>query len=269
MRRFLVWFADSHAGSVYGLCNPDAWLSDGDRDPYHPALTSGQRLYWDWMLEFIEKVKSVTGKQRVDVMHGGDICQGTKHLDGLMSTRMGDHIAIAAANMAPWMALPNAKSLTLFSGTGAHDFGEGSAEETVAKVLGKKVRMSHHELIDIDGLLVDAAHHGPGAGKRDWLKGNVARFYLQSAIQMDNPPANIYLRGHVHDSIWVSLFYHHKMYHLFVAPSWQLPGGYVEQQGQSPSAAVAGGWILEITDGRMTNAYEVPFEFPLRKRVTL
>jgi hypothetical protein len=116
---------------------------------------------------------------------------------------------------------------------------------------------------------MDAAHHGPGIGYRVWTHGNVPRLYLQSAVMGDDPPADIYLRAHVHDSDWQSVFIDHKRYHLFVAPAWQSPGAYVRQKGQSPSAAVTGAWLLEFQGARLLDAHEFYRKFPLRRRVTL
>jgi hypothetical protein len=187
-----------------------------------------------------------------------------------MSMRMADHLAIAAANMAPWLALPRCKSLTLVTGTGAHDFGEGSAEEAVSQYIGsKQVRLAWHDLIDIDGLLIDVAHHGPHPGTRSWTEGSVARFYLRSCLYKEHPPADVYLRGHYHEMVRVPLWHEHKMHNLLISPAWQWPGPHSIQVTQSRASISCGMWALEIVGGRLVEIHELWEEKDLRRRVKL
>ena len=269
MRRIIVVLSDTHGGSRYGLCSPDARLTDDDRGEYAPTLTIGQRWLWDAYTAAIDGVLALAGKSRVDVVHNGDVCQGTRYPDGLMTTRLADHLAIAAANMAPWFTHKGVKSLTLVSGTGAHDFGEGSAEEAVACMLGRNVQMVSHPLLDVDGLSVDVAHHGPHTGIRAWTEGNVARLYLLDRLMRDDPPADVYVRSHRHDYVRVTLHGRYGTADLLVTPSWQLPGSYVRQVTQSASAVVCGLVALEVVDGRLAGVHPFTDKVDLRKRVTL
>lgn len=245
-------------------------LPDDDRGDYSPTLTPGQRMLWEWYTDALSRVLSLAGRSQVHVIHNGDVCQGTRYGDGLMSNRIADHLRIAAANMAPWMAQSQVKSLRLVTGTGAHDFGEGTAEETVAQMLGKRVSLAYHDLIDAGGgYLIDVAHHGPHTGIREWTRGNVARLYLMDRLLADDPPAHLYARAHRHDSIRVAVYRNHVMHNLIVTPSWQLPGGYVSQVAQSPSVIRCGLWALELVDGGLVDAHEYLYTMDLRRRVTL
>ena len=203
----------------------------------------------------------------MDLIHLGDIAQGLKYIDGLSQTRFADQLAIARANFEPWLAIKRLRSRTIVSGTGAHEGGEGSAAEIVATVWQAQGMM--HGLIDIDGLLIDVAHHGPGVGIREWTRGNVARLYLLDRLMSDDPPARVYLRAHRHEHVRVTVHRRQGTADLVVSPAYQLPSAYVRQVAQSPSAAICGMVALEVTDGRLTDVVPMLHKVDLRKRVTL
>lgn len=259
--------SDTHAGNRYALCNPETWLHDDDRGDYHPTLTIGQRWLWHWYEQHILGVMEYADGDQVDVLHLGDICQGLKYIDGLSQSRFTDQLAVAQANADPWRIWDNVKSMTIISGTSVHEGGEGSAGELVASLWG--ATFYQHVLLDIDGMLIDAAHHGPGTGIRAWTRGNVARHYLRSRMLSDAPPARVYLRAHRHDYIRETLYEESATGDLIVTPSYQLPSAYVRQTMQSPSAVYCGMVALEVIDGRLTDVLPLVQREDLRKRVTI
>ena len=260
--------SDTHAGSRYGLCSPDARLTDDDRGEYAPTLTPGQHWLWDTYMTAFEAVLSLAGKSRIDVIHNGDICQGAKHPEGNLSTRMADHLSIAAANMAPWLADKRVKSLMLLTGTSAHDFGEGSAEIAVARTLGKQVRLCWHARIDVNGYVIDAAHHGPHPGIYEWTSGAVARRYLLNRVMKERYPRDLYLRSHYHEFIRETI-YRPRRADIVITPSMQLPGAYVAQVTRQISEVYCGIVALEIIDGRLAEVYPFGDEIDLTEKVTL
>ena len=203
----------------------------------------------------------------VDVIHLGDIIQGLRFIDGLNQSRFADQIAIASANGAPWWIWPNINSVTVVSGTGVHEGGEGSAGELVATLW--QAAGIQHGLLDIDGVLIDVAHHGPAAGIREWTRGNIARLYLLDRMMTDDPPARVYLRAHRHEPVWATQHRGDVTADLLVTPAYQLPSAYVRQVAQSPSAAVCGLIALEVTDGQLTGVQRYTHRVDLRRRVTL
>ena len=207
------------------------------------------------------------GDDRVDVLHLGDICQGLKFIDGISQGRFADQLAVAQANAEPWRAFPNVQSMTIISGTSVHEGGEGSAGELVASLWG--ATFYQHALLDIDGLLIDAAHHGPATGIRVWTRGNVARHYLRTRLLSDDPPARVYLRAHRHDYVRETLYEASGTADLIVTPAYQIPSAYVLQTMQSPSAVACGMIALEVTDGRLTDVRDFVRTEDLRRRVTL
>ena len=202
----------------------------------------------------------------VDVLHLGDIAQGLRFMDGTAQTRFADQIAIASANGQPWWIWPNIHSVTLISGTSVHEGGEGSAGEMIASLWG--AGFARHELISIDGVLIDAAHSGPSTGIYEWTSGNVARHHLRNRLLRDDPPARVYLRAHRHDYLRETL-YSPVTADIIVTPAYQLPGEYVRDRMQSPSAATCGMVALEVEDGRLCDVWPLTHKVDLRKRVTL
>ena len=248
------------------MCNPETVLRDDDRGDYHPTLTLGQRWLWDCYEADILSVMELADGDPVDVIHLGDIVQGLRFIDGLNQSRFADQIAIASYNGAPWWMWPNVHSVTIVSGTGVHEGGEGSAGQLVASLW--QADFVDHALLDVGGLAVDVAHHGPGTGIRIWTSGNVARFYLRDRLMRDDPPARVYLRAHRHDYIRETV-YVPRPADIIVAPAYQLPSAYVRQVAQSPSAAVCGMVALEVEDGRLIDVLPLMHRVDLRKRVKL
>lgn len=203
----------------------------------------------------------------VDVLHLGDICQGLRFIDGLSQSRFADQLAVAAANADPWRCWENIQSMSMISGTSVHEGGEGSAGELVASLWGAAYHQ--HALLDVDGVMIDAAHHGPAAGIREWTKGNIARLYLLDRLLTDDPPARVYLRAHRHEPVWATQHRGDVTADLLITPAYQLPSAYVRQVAQSPSAAVCGMLALEIRDGDLAGVHRMTHRVDLRRRVTL
>jgi hypothetical protein len=203
----------------------------------------------------------------VEVVHLGDVIQGLRFIDGLSNSRFADQIAIASANGAPWWDWENVQSVTVVSGTGVHEGGEGSAGELVATLW--KAASIQHGLLDVDGVLLDVAHHGPAVGIREWTRGNIARLYLLDRMMTDDPPARVYLRAHRHEPVWATQHRGDVTADVIVTPAYQLPSAYVRQVAQSPSAAVCGMVALEIEDGQLIDVRRLTHRVDLRRRVTL
>jgi len=69
----------------------------------------------------------------------------------------------------------------------------------------KDIKMCQHGLLDIDGVTIDYAHHGPFPGSRSWLKGNIARYYLRDLMMREimngNSPPKLVVRAHYHTPV--------------------------------------------------------------------
>ena len=104
-RKILVVVADEHAGSTQGLMGPDVQLLD-DTGPeprvWTPAQTAIQREWlWPHHVAFMDKVFELAGKSEVTLALPGDLTQGNKYHEELISSRMADQFSIALANLEP------------------------------------------------------------------------------------------------------------------------------------------------------------------------
>ena len=161
--------------------NPEVELWDEDEEgnprSWTPEPTGMQQYLWRTHLEDLNSVKKLVNGAPIVLGHHGDACHGDKYPQHLVSTRRADQIRIAVANFAPWLALPNVQALRMVQGTSAHGFSEGTAEMLITD----QIRMMHpsldtktvrHNLLNVGGVRIDCAHHGPGTGIREWTDGN-------------------------------------------------------------------------------------------------
>ncbi len=213
-RKVLAVFSDAHAGSQHGLMPPDVQLLDStgpEPRVWTPAQTAIQREWlWPNYPSDIAQVFDLAGKSEVTLVSTGDVTHGIRFGDALVSTRMADQITIAIANLLPWYQHRNLRRVFLVTGTAVHEMGEGSAPIIVADYLSKrypKVQtvVRRHPRLNIDGRWADAAHHGPGAGRRIWLDGDELRRYtrdlmLREIIDGREPP-DLLWRAHIHNGI--------------------------------------------------------------------
>ena len=202
----LFVLSDPHAGHKLGLMNPETKLYD-EGEEYTPTLTGFQKYLWELYTYSIEETQRISKGKDIVVIILGDITNGTKYPEQLVSTRIADQISIFKQSLFPLLALKNIKTLRMVFGTGSHDLGEGSSmlilKDQISPAFPKvDTGVITHGLLDINGKLIDYAHHGPTTGIRDWLNGNEVRYYLKSLIyseiKMNNPIPNLFLRGHVH-----------------------------------------------------------------------
>jgi len=232
-RRAIVALGDTHAGHKLGLCHPEVELTRtndaGDAYPFTPPLTETQGYLWKLYQEHQAKALEFIGGPADLLVHGGDAIQGTKYANGLMDVGLGEQVEIAKANMEPW--LDRAKRIRFVSGTPSHvQMDKVTAGALVASKLGHPdTRAAHHLRIEIGGVLFDIAHHGPGAGSREWLEGNMARYYLRSRALKDInklgvEPAAVYVRFHHHvwrhEPLEVYVRGQPRWCHLVIVPSY-------------------------------------------------
>jgi len=281
-RRAIVAMGDTHAGHKLGLCHPGVALvrvnDDGGVQLFTPELTDTQRYLWGLYQGHQEQVLEFIGGPADLLIHGGDSTHGFKHNGGLMDVDAGEQVAIARANLVPW--LDSAKRIRFVSGTAAHvAMGHATASALIAAQLGHEdASAAHHLRIEVGGVLFDVAHHGPGPGSREWLRGNVARYYLRSRVLKDvnklgKAPATVYLRFHHH--IWL-----HEMLemevnggshwaHLVVCPSYCGLNDYARQVTQSTPELTNGLVVFLVEDGRLLEVRPFKATRDLRVRETI
>lgn len=281
-RVILVALSDTHGGNKLGLMPPDVVLHQQGRDgkmiDYSPEPTDSQLFLWEKYQEWILSIKRLAGNDEVVIIHNGDLTHGNKYPVELVSTRMSDQISIACSNLSRLLDFPNVKMVRLTTGTGAHNFGEGSADFLVGDMLQtfspeNDIETVYHGLLDIDGYIVDYAHHGPGPGIRDWLRGNVARFYLRDIVYRElragKRPPNLILRAHVHTPVFITEDYDGFEVKLMVTPPMCFLSDHARQFTQSTSAITVGMAAFEIVDGKLMDTYRFYETVELRTRETV
>lgn len=214
MRKIIALLADSHAGHLLGLCNPDWRLQDQDARgrlvERAPRFTAFQEWLWQKHLDNLKQLQRLAAGDPIVAFHVGDLTHGAKYPHQLSSTRQSDQIELACANLAPILALTNVVALRIVEGTAAHNLGEGTSEILAARLLkerhvGLDVAVLAHSAVRINGVACDIAHHGPSAGSRIDLRGNALRRYVQGrmleALANHQEPPRLLVRAHFHQYV--------------------------------------------------------------------
>jgi len=272
MRKIIAVHSDTHGGCRVGLLNPATILyyedDNGNLSPYHPKLNESQSALWKYYSDDIEQVKKFAGDDEILLIHNGDMTHGKKYARQLVSTRDADQIMIAAENLRPWYALPNLKHVRIVAGTGAHNFEENSAEIMIAQMMTTEkqavdTKVIRHGLIEFGGVKVDCAHHGPFPGSRDWLRGNVAMFYLRDMLYADST-VDLVLRSHYHQRVKVMLDWHGATKTLMITPSYCMLDDHALQATRSAATSDIGMYAYEIIDGKLHDILECVHHIDLR-----
>jgi hypothetical protein len=243
-QRYPAIVADAHGGHRLGLLNPDTqlldldWIAEGEDEDeaeevwYTPELTETQVYLWELYEQCIADHMREAHGLDVPVWFNGDVTNGNKHPSGILSTRIADQVMIGYYNALPWFRYRNVKRMRFVVGTEAHNLGQASTEILLVEMLrrefpDKDIRLVNHHLADVSGVLLDVAHHGPGPGSREWLHGNVARYYLRDHLWAEWKdgiyPPRLYVRAHYH--AWVRETMHESFgrkpgtFDLIVCPS--------------------------------------------------
>lgn len=281
-RKIVVFLSDTHAGSNVALMPPGLTLHDegpnGELIPYSPEQTASQVYLWDLYQGYIQRVMEIAGRDDVIVLHVGDVCQGNKYPVGLVTTRLADQVLIAASNLSEWLKHSQVKSVRLLASTGSHAFGEASADILVSEMLKQRyplvnIDMAYHVLLDVAGVMMDCAHHGPYPGSREWLRGNVAQLYLRDLMFREvvngATPPKIVVRAHYHSFVRVESEVGPHRSTLFVLPSFTLLGDYAHQAARSPDRVSNGLLALEICDGEVVREHRLIQTIDIRTRGVL
>lgn len=288
MRAVLLIVSDTHGGHKLALCNPDVTLYDeseeGQLVPYEPELTAFQQVLYRMVTErIVPQAAQMAGGDPLYMLHLGDPTHGNKHPSQVMTTRLADQIEIAVANYDLFIPqLPTLLAVRGIAGTGAHEFEEASATILVMKQVAERykdidIRPLYHGLLDIDGCAIDYSHHGPGGGRRIWLAGNEARFYLRdlmlNEIVSGRRPAALYLRGHTHvkvnEVISMDTGGGEVESRLIVCPSMCGLGDFARQVTRSVPVITVGAVLIEIIDGQPRAPLFITETFDLRTRERL
>lgn len=209
-RRVVVALSDTHCGHRLGLCSPETVLEDvdakGNRYSWPVRLTETQAYLWEKYTADLAAVKALAGDDEIVVLVAGDLTQGIKHPQSLMSNNLDHQIVIAIDVLRPWLAEAGARVVRLVQGTAAHTL-DGALEPVVARTLkaerpGVDIGVVFHGLFSVNDVTFDVVHRGPYPGSREWLRGNVARLALRSMMLRElldgREPPRVVVRAHYH-----------------------------------------------------------------------
>ncbi len=280
MRNLILALSDLHSGHKLGLLTPHLQISDdiaGNEEPTTFQLNFAQRALWEQAERLIEFTKEYAGGDEITLLIHGDITQGLKRPRELVSTRLSDHLMIALQNIDFFVKELNVVRIRLAKGTGSHVFEEGTSEIQVGEMLKLKyphldIKTTYHGLMDIDGVTLDYAHHGPSTGRRIWLGGNEARYYLRDIMLRDimagKTPPRIFIRGHYHtwckETLTISVGNTDYESTLIVTPSMCFPDDFTQQAIKSPQGITFGAVLLELFDGQLISTQRITQSLDVR-----
>jgi hypothetical protein len=259
--------------------NPNTELYDDDKDKsYKPTLTASQEKLWHIYDKGVNDTFEFAGDDELLLFHAGDLTHGDRFHVELVSDRLADQLEIAQMNLRPWYRYPHLTRTRLIRGTGVHVMGQGSSEIIVCNYLQQafpKVDTSYkvHYLVDIDRVVFDIAHHGPHPGGRDWLVGNVARFYLRDLMYREqrrgSVPPRVVIRAHYHQPVHEYLEMGKDMADIFILPSMSMLEEHSQKATRSADEVTNGITLFEIIDGELASFKRLYTKTDVRQRETL
>ena len=267
-RYVMPLFSDTHGGHTLGLLNPETIIKEYDQEGneyiLELSLSRTQSFLWELYTKHIKELEYIAQNDDIFPFFLGDLSNGNKYKDQLVFSSIYGQLAVAYYNLLPMARLKNVKRMRLAWGTSSHIFGEATTPRVVEDRLRenfpkKDIKGVPHGLLDINGLVIDYAHHGPGKGKRNWLAGNEFRYYLKSMqadeIDCGHHPPDLVARAHNHvrhEEI-VYKFANGMKYttHGILVPSYDLMSDFARQVTHSKSRVTNGMAVVEVINGKI------------------
>jgi hypothetical protein len=261
---------------------PDVVLYDedemGNPVPYTPRQTASQKYLWGLYEDYIKRSVEIANGRPILLIHNGDLTQGNRHHEQLVTESISNQVLIAAANLAPWLKIPNVKAIRIVQGTQSHEFMESTAPTLVTKILSDAapdvdIRQLNHGLLEVGGVSIDYAHHGPGPGGRSWLMGNEVRYYLRDLMMREvlrgAIPPRLVLRAHVHTYVKETVEVGGHEGTLIITSAYCMLGDYARQAVKSPHLIGNGHVVIEIGGGRLIATHKLVNTVDMRTKESL
>lgn len=280
-RIWIIGFGDTHGGCRFGLMKPGIVLPppDDKGKEWIPESTKTQEWIFEEFQKHLDGVMKLVKKDEIFVIHGGEPTHGDVYADKeKVTTRKYDQYKIAKETLGIIAGLKNVKHWRFSKGTSSHVDGHGTAELIISDMLSEEygidAKAYYHPYLDIKGKVFDVAHHGPGTGIRNWLKGNILRLYTRS-LMMDeimegNSPPDVLLRHHFHDYVpeTVKIRTNGKTHKTmaFVLPSYCGITDFGIKAARSPSKLTVGMLLFEIYKDKVLDPYEFMSTLDLRRK---
>ena len=289
-RTIIAVRGDTQGGHAGGPLNPETEIptlgtKDGKtvvEDVTKPALRPFQKKLWEWHEADRDKIGKLAGADPIVLLEMGDLTQGNVFRDDLGEVSLTAQVTISAYSMFPWLDMKQVRAAYMVRGTGVHVWGEGATETLLSMYLQtayprKKVKITDHWMLNVDGFLLDVAHHGTGPGIRAWTRGNEFNLYLKSLllddVVMGKRPPDMVLRAHRHT------FTVGRAIYQTGGQAWELPGyitppmcfigSHAQKVERSPSHMSVGMVAFELINGRLTQTLPFLHTIDLRSMETV
>ena len=192
--------ADLHVGSYSGLCRPMVTLDQGGQ---YQASDFQKALYQAWA-RFWQEAKEQRRGRKLIVLLLGDLMELPGRA-GVWATSLDEALRECQSLLEEVRSWVRWDELYVLRGTPFHVGEGGGPEETLARALGAVPEGDLHARyrlqLEVEGYLIDAAHHAWGA-TRQWTisaaPGRLAAEILASCAELGLPVPNLVLRAHNH-----------------------------------------------------------------------
>lgn len=242
----LVVLSDTHIGSSTALSSLSFTVHN--RSDNEVQVMEANRLqkwlYRNWT-DFFEYVKEKRKKKRVIVAHLGDVIDFNHHGSTQLVQETGDQVKMAIELLDPYRDI--ADKFIGILGTAVHAGPDHAVEADIYRQLNADY-IEQQMTIEIDGVLVDLAHHGR-AGFRPWtssaagLASEIMLDYAQSGL----PLPHFIFRGHLHTMDDSGSKFENTR--LIQCPSWQLKTTYANRVAGNTRRSDIGAILLN--DGKL------------------
>ena len=263
----VVVTSDHHIGSTVGLCPPEVYLDDGG-EYKQTKLQAEAWKFWD--KDFWPYVWKQAQSRKTILVFNGDLVDGDHHATNQIWTKsVFEQVRVATDILVKHTERADASYIV--RGTAAHVQPSGTAEEAIAqKVKSTRVggapvgaRSIYHLMLNVYGVEMNIAHHGPNPGRRIWTHGNELRSYTRTIV-LDGlisrgrgekvVPPDVLIRSHVHRKVQETCNDYGHVCLSFVTPAWQRKTEYAHSIVSHEDISDVGGLIIDIDDGEITNA---------------
>jgi len=253
MRRIIA-IGDLHVGSSVGLLPPNFTDSQGLTVPQTPA----QQYLWGCWVDFCTRAT----KRPVDaVVVNGDVIDGRQPAAGgagLSLRYLPDQVSAAVETLRVLRSRTGSAPWYFTAGTTYHVGENGTYEEAVAERIGARPyhsigvgRLVREVLwLDVDGVLLEFAHHIGGASGFYRLTP-LDREMQWSALSGKDPSrgvprADLIVRSHIHTFMAAE----HASKQGLVLPCWQLQTSYARRRSVHRMHPDIGGVVVDVEPDR-------------------
>lgn len=255
MKHVLAIVSDLHCGSTLGLMPADGiQLDDGG----HYLPSSAQAKLWKCWEDYWTIVADRAKGSPLIVVVNGDALDGDHHRTAQIVSKnlAATQLRIAELTLQPALSLSPA-AVHLVRGTEAHVGASAEYEERLAEAIGcprcpsTGAYSRWHLQCDVEGVLLDFAHHGR-LGQRPWTKmtgpATLAAQILQASAKHKSRCPDLAVRSHYHQE--ADTFDNYPV-RVVQTRGWQLSTAFVHRIAAG-SLPEIGGLIVTCEDGAYT-----------------